>query len=116
MVKTSEFTGVASGGEGPQGGVLEGVTTSSGIGEASERYVVQVGSFLDESSALRLADTLTSKSITVSVSRSSNHDGRVWFILRTKEFGTLEDADTALRAIGSVANIAPMVMHYHVKR
>ncbi len=116
MVTTSEFTGVASGGEGPQRSVLEGVTTSSGIGEASERYVVQVGSFLDESSALRLADTLTSKGITVSVSRSFNHDGRVWFILRTKEFETIEDADTALRAIGSVANIAPMVMHYHAKR
>jgi hypothetical protein len=62
--------------------------------------------------ARRLADLLTSKNTTVSVTRSTARDGDVWFILRTGEFATAEDADKAESVIRSIANVVPVVIQF----
>jgi len=101
---------------GQQNPAPEGAQTSVDATEqANERYVIQVGSFLDESLARRLADTLTSKAITITVTRNFARDGRVWIVLRTEEYKTLEEVDNVLRVISSIPNLAPKVIHNHLR-
>jgi two-component system sensor histidine kinase ChvG len=89
---------------------------ASATGETDARYVVQVGAFHDEGLARRLADLLTSKNMTVFITRSIARDGGVWFILRTGKFATAEDADKAQSSIRSIADVAPVVIHFDTGR
>jgi hypothetical protein len=114
-VTTSDGAKVVSGRDEPHltRQALDGAMTSSGATtQIVERYAVQVASFLDESAARRLADTLVAQGITVSLPRTSDRDGRVWFIVRSREFETVEEANRTLQLIPSIVGITPVVRHW----
>jgi cell division protein FtsN len=84
------------------------VTTPPAIGE---RYTVQIGSYMFETSARHDADVLTAKGITVTMSRSTGRDGREWFVVRTQPVANPDDAQSVLEKMRSLGAVGPLVLH-----
>jgi hypothetical protein len=81
---------------------------------ATERYTVQLGSFLYEASAHRIADAFAAKGIVVSLSRSTDHDGQEWYVARSGEFASLDDATGVLRMIQSMGGAEPILVRHRL--
>ena len=79
-----------------------------------ERYTVQLGSFIFEASAHRIADAFAAKGIVVTISQSSDRDGREWYVARSGEFSTIDDATGALRMIQSMGGAEPIVVRHRL--
>jgi Flp pilus assembly protein TadD len=79
-----------------------------------DRYSVQLGSFIYETNAQRMADDYAEKGVTVTISRAPDPDGREWYVARSGEFGTHSDADSVLDMIRSIGAVDPLVVHYRV--
>jgi len=79
-----------------------------------ERFTVQLGSFALEDSARRLADEFAAKGVLVVQSRSSDPDGRQWFVVRSGEFDNAADANGVLDMIRSMGQIEPIVVRHRI--
>ncbi len=79
-----------------------------------DRYTVQLGSFVYEASAHRLADAFAAKSIIVTISHASDHDGHDWYVTRAGDFDTMDDATGALHMIQSMGGAEPIVVKHRV--
>jgi Flp pilus assembly protein TadD len=82
---------------------------------AGVHFVVQLGSWLAESSAHKVADDFKAKGVAVSVQRVAEHDGRVWYVVRAGDFASLEAANTACATIKSMGGVSPIVVWLHGK-
>jgi Flp pilus assembly protein TadD len=81
---------------------------------ATESYTVQLGSFLYEASAHRIADAFAAKGVIVSLSRSNDHDGREWYVARSGEFASLDDATGVLHMIQSMGGAEPILVRHRL--
>jgi Flp pilus assembly protein TadD len=79
-----------------------------------DRYTVQLGSFVYEASAHRLADAFAAKSIVVTISQAPDRDGREWYVTRAGEFTTPDDAADALHMIQSMGGAEPIVVKHKI--
>lgn len=77
-----------------------------------DRFVVQLGSWLTEATAHKIADQFAAKGVAVAVSRFNDHDGRTWFVVRSGDFASADEANTLRQSIQSVATggISPLVV------
>jgi Flp pilus assembly protein TadD len=79
-----------------------------------ESYTIQLGSFIYEESAHRIADAFAAKGIVVAISRSNDRDGREWYVARSGEFATMDDATGALLMIQSMGGAEPIVVRHRI--
>jgi hypothetical protein len=47
----------------------------------------------------------------VTMSRSTNRGGRTWFVLRTPNVGSQDEAESVLQTARSVGAVGPLVLH-----
>jgi Flp pilus assembly protein TadD len=80
-----------------------------------DRYAVQLGSFQVEDTARKLTDAFTAKGIAVTLSRANGNDGRAWFVVRSRDFDSMDDATTALKMIQSMGGAQPVLVHHRVR-
>lgn len=77
-----------------------------------EHFVVQLGSYVLESSARKVADQCAAKGFDVHVGRGRGPNGRDWFFVRSSEFASAAEAKAAIQNFREVAGIAPRMMHH----
>jgi Flp pilus assembly protein TadD len=77
----------------------------------ADRYTIQLGSYMFETSARHDADVFTAKGVPVTMSRSTGRDGREWFVLRTQPVASPDDAQSALERMRSLGAVGPLVLH-----
>lgn len=87
---------------------------SETLGSAVERYTVQLGSFIYEASAHRIADAFAAKGVVVTISRSNDHVGREWYVARSGEFATFDDATGVLHMIQSMGGPESIVVRHRL--
>ncbi len=75
---------------------------------------MQLGSFALEDTAHRVADFFAAKGVVVAISRSSDRDGREWFVVRSGEFDNADDANGALGTIRSIGLIEPILVRHRI--
>ncbi|HZT52294.1 MAG TPA: SPOR domain-containing protein [Stellaceae bacterium] len=77
-----------------------------------ERYVVQLGSWLSEPMAKKIAATFNAGGVAVSVSHFSDHDGRTWFVVRSADVATADEANALKDTIKAAApgDVSPVVV------
>jgi len=80
-----------------------------------DRYAVQLGSYVLEESAHKVVETFTAKGIAVTLSRSNDKDGREWFVVRSRDFETAQDATSAMQMIQSMGGAQPVLVHHRVR-
>jgi Flp pilus assembly protein TadD/cell division protein FtsN len=78
-----------------------------------ERFTVQLGSFQTEETARRLADNFAAKGIVVSVSRANDRSGNDWYVIRSGEFASADDANALVTQIQSIGG-APVVIRHRI--
>jgi Flp pilus assembly protein TadD len=77
----------------------------------ADRYTIQLGSYMFETSARHDADIFTAKGVTVTMSHSTGRDGRAWFVLRTQSVASPDDAQSVLERMRSLGAVGPLVLH-----
>ena len=75
---------------------------------------MQLGSFALPNSADRVADYFAAKGVVVAISRSTDHDGREWYVVRSGEFDNADDANGALGMIRSIGLVEPIVVRHRI--
>lgn len=81
---------------------------------SDQRYAVQLGSFLAETGAQRLADAYMARNVAVTISRLNDRDGRQWFVVRAGEFQSADDAHALLQSLGPADSGQAIVVRYRV--
>ena len=85
-------------------------------GAPGEHYVVQLGSFSVEALAQKLVDRFAAKGITLTMSRNVDREHRVWFVVRTAEVASSDEAQSALQQIKTVGGITPAIVRVSAMR
>jgi cell division septation protein DedD len=80
----------------------------------AERFTVQLGSFEYQDTARRVADYFAEKGVVVVISHANSPDGRNWIVVRSGEFDSAADADSALAMIRSMGLVEPILVRHHV--
>jgi cell division septation protein DedD len=75
-----------------------------------DQFAVQLGAFALEANAQKLADAFTAKGYDVSIRRGRDHDGRLWYVLRTGAFASSAEAQAAMQRLKAVAPVRPLVV------
>jgi cell division protein FtsN len=77
-----------------------------------EHVVVQLGSYQLESSARTVMKECAARGIEVKLGQTHDHDGRAWYIVRTGEFASSEEAAPVLHQIGEINGVTPLVIKH----
>lgn len=85
-------------------------------GAPGEHFVVQLGSFSVEALAQKLVDRFAAKGITLTMSRNVDREHRVWFVVRTAEVASSDEAQSALQQIKAVGGITPAIVRVSAMR
>lgn len=80
-----------------------------------EHFVVQLGSWLAETSAHHVADQFVAQGVAATVSKVADHDGRTWYVVRAGDFTDAEAAKTACATIKSMGGVSPIVVRLRGK-
>lgn len=80
----------------------------------TNHVVVQLGSYLLESSARKVMEECAAHDIEVNLSRKHDRNGRAWFTVRTAEFASSDEAAPVLRQIARIHGVAPILLKHRM--
>jgi Flp pilus assembly protein TadD len=78
-----------------------------------EGYVVQLGSFLSEAGAHRLADWYAAQNVMMTVTPFTDAIGQQWYVVRAGFFDDADDARSMLRMIQSMGATQAILVRHH---
>ncbi len=72
--------------------------------------MVQIGSWLAEATAHTVAGEFTANGVNVTVSHVNDKDGRTWYVIRSGDFATANDANALRDSIRAIGGVSPIVV------
>jgi Flp pilus assembly protein TadD/cell division protein FtsN len=79
---------------------------------AGDHIVLQLGSYVLESSAKKVVDQCAAKGLEARVGKGRDANGRDWFVVRSAEYASADDAQTAMSKFREVAGLVPRLVHH----
>jgi len=78
-----------------------------------EHFTVQLGSYQVEETAHKLAERVAAAGLAVTVTHSNDRDGRTWFVVRSGDFASADEAASMLASAKALSGQPAIVVHTH---